>query len=76
MLVICSLSKDIDPICMQMHTAVFGSIICLTGMIFGPLVGVGQLIYIKPETIYWVWLFGVGLFVTISHLMMMILSVF
>ena len=70
MLVTRSLSKDMDPVPMQLHTSLFGFIICISGMIFGQLYNVEQLIYIRPGGIYWIWLFGVGLFATIARMMM------
>jgi len=42
MLVTRSLSKDMDPVPMQFHTALFGSIICISGMTFGQLYSVKQ----------------------------------
>ena len=35
-------SKDMDPVPMQFHTALFGSIICISGMTFGQLYSVKQ----------------------------------
>ena len=76
MLITRSLSKEMDPVPMQLHTAVFGSVICVTGMIFGALFSFEKLAYIKPEGIYWIWLFNVGLFATTSHMIMTVSSRF
>jgi drug/metabolite transporter (DMT)-like permease len=70
MLVTPNLSKYMDSVPLLLHKAVFGTIICLAGLICGPLFAVEQLKYIKPVGIYWIWPFSVGLFATISHIMM------
>jgi len=65
-----SISRHIHPVPMQFHTALIGSLLCLPVMIWGQFGAVAGLDPVWPQGIYWLWLFGVGVFATISHLLM------
>ena len=65
-----SISRHIHPVPMQFHTALIGSVLCLPVMIWGQFGAVTGLDPVWPQGIYWLWLFGVGVFATISHLLM------
>ncbi len=69
MLMTRSLSRKIHPVPMQMHTAIAGSIMCIPVMFFADIYAWPTLDPVMPFGIYWVWLFGVGLWATISHMM-------
>ena len=65
-----SISRHIHPVPMQFHTALIGSLLCLPVMIWGQWGAIQGLDPVWPQGIYWLWLFGVGFFATISHLLM------
>mgnify|MGYP001436434759 CR=1 FL=1 len=62
------LSKHLDPIRIQSHTALCGTILCTPILFFGNLVDINFLELVMPRDIFWVWLLGVAVFGTISHL--------
>ena len=70
MLVTRGLSRYLHPIQMQFHTAFLGSLICLPVLFLGQLIGTQIFNVMMPEGIYWLWLFGVGFFASISHLLL------
>ena len=63
-----SLSRYLDPIQLQFHTALIGSIICLPLLCIGYALSVPSLDIVMPKGIFWFWLLGVAIFGTISHL--------
>ena len=63
-----SLSRYLDPIQIQFHTALIGSIICLPLLCIGYAFTIPSLDIVMPEGIFWFWLLGVAIFGTISHL--------
>ena len=62
------LSRYIDPILIQSYTAFWGTIVCLPILIFGNLLNFYPLQIVIPKNIFWIWLLGVAVFGTISHL--------
>ena len=70
MLITRSLSRQIEPVAMQFQTALIGSLLCMPVMAAGSIWSITALEPVWPQGIYWTWLFGVGLFATISHLLM------
>ena len=62
------LSQYLDPIIIQSYTAFWGTSICLPILFFGELLDIYPLQIVIPTNIFWIWLFGVALFGTISHL--------
>jgi len=63
-----SLSQYLNPITIQSHTALFGTLICVPILFVGDKANILQLQIVKPKDIYWIWLLGVAVFGTISHL--------
>ena len=70
MLITRSLSRQIEPVAMQFQTALIGSLLCMPVMAAGSIWSITALEPVWPQGVYWTWLFGVGLFATISHLLM------
>ena len=64
------LSRHVHPVALQFHTGVVASLFCLPIMIFANGSGSGLFDPVWPSGIAWTWLLGVGLFATISHIMM------
>ncbi len=62
------LSQYLDPIIIQSYTALLGTLICLPILFVGDLKNIPQLETVLPEDIFWIWLLGVAVFGTISHL--------
>ena len=63
-----SLSRYLDPIQIQFHTALLGSIICIPLLCIGFTLSVPALDIVMPQGVFWLWLLGVAIFGTISHL--------
>ena len=63
-----SLSRYLDAIQIQFHTALIGSIICLPLLFIGYASAVPTLDIVMPKGIFWLWLLGVAIFGTVSHL--------
>jgi drug/metabolite transporter (DMT)-like permease len=64
------LSRRMHPVTLQFHTGLIASLLCLPVMVLAQGTGSPLLDPVWPEGIAWVWLFGVGFFATISHIMM------
>lgn len=64
------LSRRMHPVTLQFHTGLIASVLCLPVMILAEGTGVDLLDPVWPEGIAWLWLFGVGFFAAISHMMM------
>jgi drug/metabolite transporter (DMT)-like permease len=64
------LSRRMHPVTLQFHTGLIASVLCLPVMIFAEGTGVDLLDPVWPEGIAWLWLFGVGFFAALSHMMM------
>ncbi len=62
------LSQYLDPIIIQSYTALLGTLICVPILFVGDLKNIPQLETVIPEDIFWIWLLGVAVFGTISHL--------
>ena len=62
------LSQHLDPMCIQFHTALFGSLVCASLLFFGNMTNIPELQITLPKDIFWIWLLGVAIFGTISHL--------
>ena len=69
MLVTRSLSQNLHPIPLQFHTALTGTILCLPFLIWGSATESPLFAPVMPVGIYWLWLFAVGAFASISHLL-------
>jgi drug/metabolite transporter (DMT)-like permease len=64
------LSRKVHPVTLQFYTGLVASVLCLPVVLFA--IGTGSDLFdpVWPEGIAWLWLFGVGFFATISHMMM------
>lgn len=67
MLVTRRLSDRIHPMAMHFQTSWMATIICILPLI---VVGSGEFAPVMPMGLEWVWLLGVGLAATVSHMMM------
>lgn len=63
-----ALSRDLHPIAMQFHTAWIGFALCLPILMLANGSGIAALDPIWPEGRYWLFLIGVGLASTVSHM--------
>jgi len=68
MLVTRALSARVHPVAMQAHTAIAGSLICLPALALGSVLGTDLLAPVAPTPVGWIWLAGVGLAATVSHM--------
>ncbi|MFT3689897.1 DMT family transporter [Paenirhodobacter sp.] len=64
------LSRDVHPVTMQLHTAVFGALICLPLLLIGGVLGSEEVRLTAPEGIFWLWCACVGIASTVSHMSM------
>lgn len=64
------LSRRMHPVALQFHTGLIASLLCLPVMILAEGTGSAMLDPVWPRGINWLWLFGVGFFATLSHMMM------
>ena len=64
-----ALSREMHPVPMQFHTAWVGAAICLPVLVLAEGSGIASLDASMPEGRAWVWLLFVGVFATISHMM-------
>ena len=64
------LSRRMHPVVLQFHTGLIASLLCLPVMILAQGTGSELLDPVWPEGVVWLWLFGVGFFATLSHMMM------
>lgn len=69
MLVTRSLSREVHPVPMQFHTALFAAVLCAPFLVFGAVSG-GPFAPVWPEGFAWLWLFGVGAASALSHMLM------
>ncbi len=68
MLVTRALAARVHPVAMQAHTAIAGSLICLPALALGAAAGLDTLAPEVPTLPGWIWLAGVGLAATVSHM--------
>ncbi|MCI5109192.1 MAG: DMT family transporter [Marivita sp.] len=64
------LSRKVHPVTLQFYTGLIASALCLPIMFLADGTGSDLLDPVWPQGITWVWLLGVGLFATVSHMMM------
>lgn len=64
------LSRRMHPVTLQFYTGVIASVLCLPVMILAQGSGAELFDPVWPTGIAWLWLFGVGFFATVSHMMM------
>ena len=64
------LSRRVHPVCLQFYTGLIASLLCIPVLALAAGSGSQFLDPVWPVGIAWLWLFGVGAFATLSHLMM------
>ncbi len=64
------LSRRMHPVTLQFHTGFIASLLCLPVLLLAQGSGTELLDLVWPEGIAWLWLFGVGCFAAVSHMMM------
>ena len=64
------LSRRVHPVTLQFYTGLIASVLCLPVLALAEGSGSILLDPVWPEGIAWTWLFGVGFFATVSHMMM------
>ena len=73
MLVTRRLSRQMEPVPMQLHTATLATAMCLPVLLWGHLSDHPTLspllAPVMPEGIAWLWLLGVGVFASLSHML-------
>ena len=68
MLITRQLSRQMQPEAMQFHTALWASAMLVPVLAVGNAVGLAGFEAMMPQGINWLWLFGVGLAATCSHM--------
>lgn len=63
------IAQDVAPEPMQALTALWGAALMAPVLALGPWLGWAELALTAPEPIVWVWLAGVGVAATVSHLL-------
>ena len=64
------LSRRMHPVILQFHTGLIASLLCIPVLMSAQGTGAELLDPVWPKGIVWLWLFGVGFFATLSHMMM------
>jgi len=64
------LSRKMHPVTLQFHTGLIASLFCSPVLFLAQGSGSESFDPVWPEGIAWLWLFGVGFFATLSHMMM------
>jgi drug/metabolite transporter (DMT)-like permease len=64
------LSQKMHPVTLQFLTGFIASLFCLPFLLFANGEAAGMFDLVWPDQLTWIWLFGVGFFATISHMMM------
>ena len=64
------LSRRMHPVTLQFHTGLVASLLCLPVLLLAQGSGTELMDLVWPEGIAWLWLFGVGCFAAVSHMMM------
>jgi drug/metabolite transporter (DMT)-like permease len=64
------LSRKVHPVSLQFHTGLIASLFCMPVMILAQGSGSELLDPVWPAGIAWLWLFAVGFFAALSHMMM------
>lgn len=64
------LSRRVHPVSLQFHTGLIASVLCLPVLALADGTGAALLDPVWPAGLDWFWLFGVGFFAALSHMMM------
>lgn len=63
-------ARHMTPEAMQFHTAWLGAVICLPVILLAQGSGIAALDPVMPQGLAWLWLVGVGVAATFSHMLM------
>jgi drug/metabolite transporter (DMT)-like permease len=72
MLITRTIAAHLHPVAQQLHTSIFGSLICVPLLVVANGTGFGGLDPVMPQGWAWLWLFGVGFWAAASHMCMTI----
>lgn len=64
------LSRRMHPVALQFHTGAIASLMCLPPLLLAQGSGTALLDPVWPQGVAWMWLFAVGFFAAVSHIMM------
>ncbi|KGL01726.1 DMT family transporter [Thalassobacter sp. 16PALIMAR09] len=64
------LSRRVHPVTLQFHTGLIASLLCFLIILLAQGTEAELLDLVWPKGSTWLWLFGVGFFATLSHMMM------
>lgn len=64
------LSRRMHPVTLQFHTGLIASLFCIPILFLANGSGSDLVDPVWPAGVAWLWLFGVGFFATVSHMMM------
>ena len=64
------LSRRMHPVALQFHTGLIASLFCIPVLLLAEGSNSDLFDSVWPSDIVWLWLFGVGFFATVSHMMM------
>lgn len=70
MLITRFMSQSMHPVAMQLHTSLAGSALCVPALWLLNGSGITPLDAVMPQGIAWIWLLGVGLWASLSHICM------
>ncbi len=70
MLLTRAVAAHLHPVTQQLHTSLFGMVICLPILWLAEGSGIATLDPVMPEGLAWLWLFGVGFWAAASHMCM------
>jgi drug/metabolite transporter (DMT)-like permease len=70
MLLTRALSRRMHPVAMQVHTAWIATALCIPFLVAGAALDIAAIRPTWPEPRIWLYLFGVGVAATVSHMMM------
>ena len=64
------LARQMHPVTLQFHTGLIASLLCAPFFMLAHSPSSHPFDFVWPTGVTWLWLFGVGFFATVSHLMM------
>ncbi|MDG2406532.1 MAG: EamA family transporter [Paracoccaceae bacterium] len=67
------LSQQLNPVPMQLHTAIIATMMCLPMLFWGHISAQSSVALllgpVMPDGIVWLWLVGVGVYASLSHML-------
>lgn len=70
MLITQAMAGGMHAVTQQLHTALIGAILCAPVLIWAQGSGIASLDPVMPQGIFWLWLFGLGFWASVSHMCM------